>query len=53
MILCAMQDIPNINNKDTTIICISRDFHETNGLNNCIRAKYPNSIFLIHNILKD
>jgi hypothetical protein len=53
MILCAMQDIPGVHNKDTKIICVGRDFHETNNLNNAIRRVYPNSIFLVDNILKD
>ena len=53
MVLGAMRDIPEIDNSNNQIICIGRDFHETNGLNDSIRKQYPNTIFLIDNILKD
>ena len=36
MIICAMKDMPNIDDKNNQIICVNRDFHAQDGTENII-----------------
>lgn len=53
MVLCAMKDIPEINNPKSKIICINRNFHEINGVEKMIRDFYPQVIFIHDHVLLD
>jgi dTDP-glucose pyrophosphorylase len=53
MILCAMRDIPGINNKKNKIICVDRKFHEENGTEQIILDKYPNTLFIHDHVMLD
>ncbi len=53
MVICAMKDIPGINNKDSKIICVDRDFHETNGTEAKIHEFYPNTVFIHDHVMLD
>jgi len=53
MIICAMKDIPQIDNINNKIICIDRDFHKTNGTEDIILQYFPNAIFIHDHVLLD
>lgn len=53
MIVCAMKDIPGIYDKDSKIICVDRDFHETDGTEQTIRDEFPETIFIHDHVLMD
>jgi len=53
MIVCAMKDMPGISNKKNKIICINRDFHESNGTEKIIKKIFPQTIFIHDHILLD
>ena len=53
MIICAMQDIPGINDPANKIICINRDFHAENGTEAIIKAYYPHTVFIHDHVLLD
>ena len=53
MVVCAMRDMPGVNDPTNTIICVDRHFHETNGTEKIIRDFFPNTIFIHDDILLD
>ena len=53
MIICAMKDIPGINDPGNQIICINRDFHKSNGTEKKILEFYPKTIFIHDHVLLD
>ncbi len=53
MILCSMKDMPGVYDKENKIICVDRDFHETNGTEKIIKDTFNNTIFIHDNILLD
>lgn len=53
MVICAMNDIPGITDKNSRIVCIDRDFHETNGTEAKIRELYPNTVFIHDHVMLD
>ena len=53
MVVSAMKDIPDVDNPRNKIICVDRDFHETNGTEKIIRDFFPNTVFIHDNILLD
>ena len=53
MVICAMKDIPEIYDPNNTIICIDRDFHNTNGTEQQIRDFFPNVIFIHDHAMQD
>lgn len=53
MVVCAMKDIPDIGNPKNKIICIDRDFHETDGTEKTIRDYFSNTTFIHDHVLLD
>jgi dTDP-glucose pyrophosphorylase len=53
MIVCAMKDIPGINDKKNRIICVNRDFHASNGTEEIIKNFFPQSIFIHDHVMLD
>ena len=53
MILCAMKDIPGIDDVNNQIICVDRDFHEYNGTEDVISKHYPKTKFIHDHVLLD
>ena len=53
MIICAMKDLPGIQDKENTIICIDRKFHEENGNEKEILKRFKDTIFIHDNVLLD
>ena len=53
MIICAMKDLPGIQDKENTIICIDRKFHEENGTEKEILKRFKETIFIHDNVLLD
>lgn len=53
MIICAMKDMPQINDKDSKIICVDRDFHQINGTEEIIKEYYPQTKFIHDHVLLD
>lgn len=53
MIVCAMQDIPYIHDKNTKIICVDREFHAENGTEAEILKHFPNTTFIHDTVLLD
>jgi len=53
MVLCAMKDIPGIDNPKNKIICVNRDFHEKNGTEKIIREFFPNTTFIHDHVMLD
>jgi len=53
MVVCAMNDVPGINDPDNKIICVDRDFHETNGTEKTIKDFYPNTVFIHDHVMLD
>jgi len=53
MILCAMKDIPGIDDQQNKIICVDRPFHEENGTENIILNKYGNTTFIHDHVMLD
>lgn len=53
MIICSMNDIPQIKNKSTKIICVDRKFHEEMGIEKEILKHYPKTIFIHDHVLLD
>ena len=53
MVVCAMKDIPGINDPANKIVCVDRDFHETDGTEQTIRSFFPNTVFVHDTILLD
>ena len=53
MIVCAMKDIPEINNPINTIICVDRDFHEQNGTEKIINENFKNVKFIHDHVMLD
>jgi hypothetical protein len=51
MVVCATLDLPEINNPNTKIIYIDRDFHRQNGIENEIKNFFPNANFITTNQL--
>ena len=53
MVVCAMKDIPEINNTKNKIICVNRDFHKTNGTEKIILNFFPNTTFIHDHVMLD
>lgn len=53
MIVCAMKDMPGINDKTNKIICIDRPFHQVNGTEKVIKEHFPNTMFIHDHVLLD
>lgn len=53
MVLCAMKDVPGINDPENKIICVDREFHEANGTEKIIKDFYPNTVFIHDHALLD
>ena len=53
MVICAMNDIPEIRNKNTKIICVDREFHHENGTEKEILKYHPNTKFIHDHVLLD
>lgn len=53
MVVCAMKDIPEINNPDNKIICVNRLLHQINGTEKIIANFFPNVIFIHDHVMLD
>lgn len=53
MVVCAMKDMPEIDNPNNKIICVNRDFHERNGTEQIIREFFPNVVFIHDHVMLD
>ena len=53
MVVCAMKDVPEINNPKSQIICVDRDFHETNGTEGVIKSFFPQATFIHDHVMLD
>tara|TARA_B110000263_G_scaffold138228_1_gene119910 strand:- start:3331 stop:4137 length:807 start_codon:yes stop_codon:yes gene_type:complete len=53
MVICAMKDIPGIDDEANTIVCIDRDFHLHNGTEEKILRSYNHTIFIHDHVLLD
>ena len=53
MVVCAMKDVPGIHEPDNKIICIDRDFHETNGTEKTVSEFFPNTVFIHDHVMLD
>jgi hypothetical protein len=53
MVVSAMHDMPSIFNTDTNIICVNRDFHQTDGTEDTIKEFFPNTNFVHDFVLLD
>lgn len=53
MVVCAMQDIPGIHDKNNKIICVDRDFHAKDGTEQTILDFFPQTIFIHDHVLLD
>ena len=53
MILCAMKDIPGIDDNKNKIICVDRKLHEENGTEQMILGKYPKTFFIHDHVMLD
>ncbi len=53
MVICAMKDIPGINNINNRIICVCRDFHQRDGLEEIIKKSFTNTTFIHDHVLLD
>lgn len=53
MVVCAMKDIPSINHPNSKIICVNRDFHETDGTEKIIKEFFPKSKFIHDHVMLD
>ncbi len=53
MVVVAMQNFPEIDNPNTKIICVNRDFHATNGTEKTIHQYFPQTIFIHDHVMLD
>lgn len=53
MVICAMKDIPEIDDPRHKIVCVDRDFHETDGTEKMIREFFPNTVFIHDHVMLD
>jgi len=53
MVVCAMEDMPGTNKLHNPIICVNRDFHETNGTEAIIKKFFPQTKFIHDHVLLD
>ena len=53
MVLCAMKDMPHINDPKNHIICVDRKFHEENGTEKIILGAYKNTTFIHDHVMLD
>ena len=53
MVVCAMKDIPGIDDLANKIICVDRDFHKINGTEETIHKFFPNTIFIHDHVMLD
>lgn len=53
MVVCAMKDIPGINDPENKIICVDRDFHQKNGTESTIQSYYKNTTFIHDHVMLD
>ena len=51
MVVCAMKDIPGIDNTENKIICIDREFHQANGTEEIIQQHFNKVVFIILRII--
>ena len=53
MVVCAMKDIPGIDNSENKIICIDREFHQANGTEEIIQQHFNKVVFIHDHVLLD
>ncbi len=53
MVVCAMKDVPGIDENNNKIICVDRDFHAKNGTEEEIKKHFPETIFIHDHVLLD
>ena len=53
MVICAMKDIPGIENKAAKIICVDRLLHEKDGTEGLISNFFPSTLFIHDHVLLD
>lgn len=53
MVVCAMKDIPDVNNPDNKIICVDHEMHEINGNEKEIRKYFPQTKFIHDHVMLD
>ena len=53
MIICAMKDMPNIDDKNNQIICVNKDFHAKDGTEGIIRDFFPRAVFIHDHVMLD
>lgn len=53
MVVCAMKDIPEINNSKNKVICVDRQLHQENGTEEIIRKYYKQAVFIHDYVLLD
>ena len=53
MIVCALKDMPGINDPENKIICVDRDLHENNGTERIILEHFPNVVFIHDHVMLD
>lgn len=53
MVVCALKDMPGVNEPKNKIICVDRDFHEANGTESTIREYFPHTVFIHDHVMLD
>ena len=53
MVVCAMKDIPGIDDENNKIICVDRDFHEADGTEGVIKNFFPETKFIHDHVMLD
>ena len=46
MVVCAVMDLPNVEDDGANVIFIDRDFHKTDGVEDAIKEHYPKARFI-------
>ncbi len=46
MVVCATQDLPDVEKDGANIIYVDRDFHKADGTETVIKVYYPNAVFV-------
>ncbi len=46
MVVCATKDLPGVAADGSNVIYVDRTFHKTDGVEDAIRAWYPNAVFI-------
>lgn len=53
MVVAAIKDMPGIDDPDTKIICINREFHKEDGTEQAILSAFPDTKFINDHVLLD